>query len=287
MTINFARYWTRATASSTLPDGQTRTVTCRGWSNRSAADAADQARSRAQKLACASPESLKQRRYSYGDRPLPEPVIRTFGPSGDPDGVVTRNAYGALVLNTKSLLFADLDYPEKLPRKSKGILSAIFGGGETDFEAADALLLSSAESLCSRNLNLGFRVYRTKAGLRLICTTRPHEAASDESIRLLKELQCDPLYEKLCRSQKSFRARLSPKPWRIGLSAPPVSFPFVTTAEERELADWVEQYDSASASYAVCKFVRHIGNGQASSSLGELVTFHDSMTKALSELELA
>jgi hypothetical protein len=62
----------------------------------------------------------------------------------------------------------------------------------------------------------GWRIYRTRAGLRLLATQGLVEADSDVADGVFEALGADPLYRKLCKTQKCFRARLTPKPWRCG-----------------------------------------------------------------------
>ncbi len=47
----------------------------------------------------------QRNQYQYGDRPIPEPLIQQL----DASSVVTRNVYGALVLNVDHLMFVDID----------------------------------------------------------------------------------------------------------------------------------------------------------------------------------
>ena len=53
-------------------------------------------------------------RYGYGERPLREEITQPVSSSaGSEIAVVTRNLYGALVLNTLNAMFIDIDFPEK------------------------------------------------------------------------------------------------------------------------------------------------------------------------------
>lgn len=61
-----------------------------------------------------------------------------------------------------------------------------------------------------------YRVYRTHSGCRVICTriAVPREDHGWMAERVMQFLRADPDYIKLCRHQKYYRARLTPKPWR-------------------------------------------------------------------------
>ena len=89
--MKLACYWSRDAAEA----GGIR-VMVRGWSDESLEAAGARARENARRLAerlAAGRDGGNQ--YEYGERPLPEPVLRRF-----PAAAVTRNGYGALVLNT-------------------------------------------------------------------------------------------------------------------------------------------------------------------------------------------
>src|SRR5262249_31921798 len=116
--MKIARYWTRAEDSS---DGVR--IVARGWSDESLESARAKAREIAKRVAERVLRGASQaQRYPYGDRPLPEPVIREFA-----NAVVTRNVYGALVLNTSRLMFVDVDHKKAPPKSGGGLLSSLFG----------------------------------------------------------------------------------------------------------------------------------------------------------------
>src|SRR4051795_9303800 len=109
------RYWSRAESNAVTPDGKpVRFHVWRG-SRSSAAEAqvlADEAVARiAERIqrGAGFPE-----RYAYGDRPMREEVVRELpGSAGAeaPDAAITRNSYGALVLNAARAFFIDVDVP--------------------------------------------------------------------------------------------------------------------------------------------------------------------------------
>ncbi len=63
----------------------------------------------------------------------------------------------------------------------------------------------------------GWRIYRTKAGFRLLATHRPVFPSEPLAEEAFQEFKADILYRKLCVNQKCFRARLTPKSWRCGV----------------------------------------------------------------------
>jgi hypothetical protein len=90
-----------------------------GWSFNSQQEAEENARANAREIASryvagALPDRGKM---YYANRPVREPIMREFqGPNGEVDAILTRNVYGALVLNAAKALFVDVDYEAEGPR---------------------------------------------------------------------------------------------------------------------------------------------------------------------------
>src|ERR1039458_9842922 len=74
--------------------------------------------------------------------------------------------------------------------------------------------------------------------------------------------------------------RLTPKPWRVGVSNPKHSFPFCTPEDEVEFAEWLKKYDEASSHFAVCGLATHVGSGVIAPELAPLIKLHDDYTRA-------
>lgn len=305
------KFWGKAHAEARKPDGSRIPVSKWFWSEHSVADAEERARERLQgvisRIATGHPFP---QRYAYaGDLPLREEVVREIDTGDDEHrAVITRNAYGALVLNTDAMMFVDIDLPEKSPepggpapdvvKQMFGLVKSLFGGEKfteaakptppaAEISPGDAVI-KKVEAWVRRNPGWGFRIYRTASGFRLIATHQLFTPDDASTLRQMQELDCDPLYLKLCRSQKSFRARLTPKPWRVGLRAPVVKFPFETAGKKSEISRWVAEYESASEGYATCHFVKAIGNTERDDRIGDLIAVHDEISRSgRSDLPLA
>jgi hypothetical protein len=100
-------------------------------------------------------------------------------------------------------------------------------------------------------------------------------------------LGSDPLYLRLCRSQRSFRARLTPKPWRCGTRAAPARFPFETLAAEAAFRKWQEHYDGRRQRFATCALIGALGSAEVHPEVREIAAIHDEETRATSGLPLA
>src|SRR5687768_3784857 len=110
------RYWSRAESTATTPAGKF--VRFHVW--RGSRSSPAEAQTLAQEAVGRVAERIRSgagfpERYAYGDRPLREEVISEFagGAAGAtvdaPEAAITRNSYGALVLNAARAFFIDVD----------------------------------------------------------------------------------------------------------------------------------------------------------------------------------
>jgi hypothetical protein len=206
--------------------------------------------------------------------------------------VITRTVYGSEVLNTAGLMFIDIDLPPA--QSGPGLLALLkrlfFGGGAeasaSAFSPADEKL-NALRQWQGGNSSWGFRAYRTHSGLRYIVTSALQDPVADHTHAIFASLGCDTRYRQLCKIQKSFRARLTPKPWRCACPNPPVRFPYEDAGREGEMNDWIARYEAASAGYATCQFLASVGSTMPPAELSPLITEHDTRTKATSGLPLA
>lgn len=267
-------------------------VSAWGWSDESLAQAQAHAESRLLRILewLRRGEGRQLQRYGYSDRPLREEVLKEFrAPDGTLAGAVTRNSYGCLVLNTSHLMFVDIDAPEA---KTSNFLAGLFGFRKpdknkdaNDFEAG---VLEKVHHWVSGRPQWGWRVYRTRSGIRLMATHQP--IASDETTtnEAFETFSSDPLYRKLCAAQKCFRARLTPKPWRCGMRNPRHRWPWKDAKAESAFRAWEKKYLSTSIGFASCRLLGHFGNTSLHPALLELIEFHDRATQAeKSEMRLA
>ena len=313
--MKLARFWARQTGEAIDSSGQRIQASARGWSNQSMDEAAAVAREIAAKVAArVAAGQGKAKQYGYGDRPLPEPVIQSLGdPSGGVAGVITRNAYGALVLNSRDLMFVDIDHDgsaaaapgttaggqdvvQDIANELAAGIASLFGKPKPaglpptpapipQAQAADRVVAGIQRVAQQHSLSL--RIYKTAAGYRALIFNRRFDPTSPETEALLREFGSDALYIRLCKMQESFRARLTPKPWRLNMNQPPVSFPFQGSDEEACFYEWVGKYTAASAGYATCRFVAGYGAGPVDPALAQLIAFHDQETKVGANLPLA
>ena len=230
---------------------------------------------------------------SYYPRvPLREAILDELTADGEEIVVVTRNRYGAEVLNTDRLLIADIDLPELEFATAGGLFGRLFGrrrAAETDPAAEPPAVvkrLGRVMDWAVANPGFGVIVYRTASGLRVFVTGVPEPTTSADGQRILTELGADPIYRELCRAHGTFRARLTPKPWRLPrMKAPRGRWPYAGE-DERRFQQWLANYEAAAREFAVCR--RLASHGPAPSILElQILQLHDEGTRVSASLPLA
>ena len=266
----FPKFWSRGTGRA----NDVRTEAW-GWSDSSSEEAATLGASRAQRVAEAIERGDKAKRYLYGSNPLREPVLEQLD-----FGAVTRNGYGCEVLNTESVLFCDIDL-EQGRRGSGGIFSGLFGKkAASGMSPAEETAMVKVRNWVDDNSKWGIQAYRTKAGLRLIATHDVFDPVGAPAARFFEAVSADKHFRLLCKVQKSFRARLTPKPWRCGCKVPPARWPFLGQQQERAFAEWQRGYEAAGARNAVCGRLETLGDTSTHPAVEAAIRFHDARTKA-------
>ena len=276
--MQIPRHWARANGATEDPSGKRYALSIWGWSASSKAEAAQVAERRlVEARARIANGAPLHEAYFYGKAPLREEIVRAVG--GDGSAVVTRNRYGALVLNAARVPFIDVDVPEA----SGGGLRALFG---TRPDPAAAVLERVREA-CARTRGASFRIYRTAAGFRVLATDLSLDPQSARAEELLSGFGADPFFTKLCKLQASFRARLTPKPWRCGCLSPSTSYPREDAAAQSKHEAWLSEYESATVSKATCSLVETIGFGRTSEEARPIVEEHDRVCRVEEKLPLA
>lgn len=282
----FPKFWNRGTGGS--PDGEVQ-VEAWGWSDESSEQAASLAAVRARRLAEAIARGDRNKGYLYGSNPLREPILeQVSSASGGLLGVVSRNAYGCDVLNTSSVLFCDIDFDEKQQSAPpQGVFSSLFGRKQEAPPSPAEQAMAKVRKWGEAHSEWGVEAYRTKAGLRLVATHALFDPVSDDADEFFDAVNADPYFRRLCSIQKSFRARLTPKPWRCGSSVPPARWPFRDPGEEQGFEQWRQGYQQSAANHAVCERLGHVGSAQIHPDVQVALKLHDERTKADSRLPLA
>ncbi len=282
--MNVPRFWARSTADVRNKDGRSLELAAWGWSSNGRSEAEAKARERLARLRSRVEHGLElSHGYAYAERPLREEIVEELrAPRGEVVGVVTRNSYGSLVLNADRAMFVDVD----LPRASfASRLGAWFGVAR---HRPEAETLARLEAVLASASGSSFRIYRTAAaGFRVLATDPVFKPGSPEAEKLMTQLDADPAFVRLCRAQESFRARLTPKPWRCGCERPAVRFPREHAHDEERFSEWLQRYDKACDAKATCRMVEEVGRRRVHPDVAPILSAHDRVTKATSRLPLA
>lgn len=263
------KYLKREFAEVTPPGGERIKVSALGRSNSSESDAAADARSRLRKVEAKLSGAEVPGKADYSADILEEVVAEV-----ERGSVVTRNRYGALVLNTETTVIIDIDHHQR------GFLE-LLGLKKREKKAAIA---EDLEKVAARPeyADLGFRLYETANGMRVIVTGVYCEPGGRGG-RLMGHCNADPLFAFLCERQNCYRARLTPKPYRVKQRHIRYRWPL----EGRELEEarrWITEYEEKCRGKAVCRYIKTLGRQDMP---GRVVNFHDKETGASSGLPLA
>jgi len=324
------QFWAEGRIRQTV-DGRQITVRRFGWSDDSPvaaqAHADERTREALDRIASGEPLERRERKVAYNGAngmPIREQIVERHG-----EDIVTRNGYGARCLNTPDVLFIDVDFDDDAGRgDARGLqvigaavigalvagyasrswavglaallVVAAFGFWRARSEprpaaepAGDPLAAARAriERFIHQHPQWHLRLYRTPSGLRALAM---HEvfAPSDLAVAdAFQSLGADKVYARMCRNQNCFRARLSAKPWRIGIGEHMRPQPGVWPVAPDKLAPrdaWIARYEQAAERYAACSYVESIGNLQAVHPRAAAVQqLHDEHTRAASGLPIA
>lgn len=268
----------------------------------------------------------RERKVAYNGAdgvPIREEILSEFP---ELDAVVTRNQYGAHCLNVSDVLFADIDLdPRSTLALEDGCVGCLMialvaaGIGMSALQlwwmiipiatVATGLILwrifahirlrqrlastrwvdHRVKRWCSDHPTWTVHLYRTPAGYRLLVTHALFSPASDEVATFFRYFETDPRFVRMCRSQSCFRARLTGKPWRMGVTGkmgwgtwPPTSAEAHTRREQ-----WIAGYESAAANFAACRYLSHVGSTSEHPRAVAIRRLHDEACRAQSELPLA
>lgn len=255
------KYWTTEKLKIII-DGQPQEITCYGGSNISAEDARRVAQEKARKIE----RKIAGERHIFEDYEVEirEELLQSI----DDGAVITRNRYGARVLNVEKMMIMDIDQP----KSSGGGLAGLFK--KKDPRPPKEQIFDMVKTLAvTKYQNLGFRTYETYKGARVIVLGRDFDPRDPQTKRMMDEFNCDPLYTMLCVRQGCYRARLTPKPSRMKFRGYKVKYP--REGDDGEFQRWVSEYESMSRNFSVCKF---IGQAGANVSTPEVVRLHDDLT---------
>jgi hypothetical protein len=313
-------HWAEARKQQRV-SGKQVTVRRFGWSSSSQADAQSMADARAddalQRIVAGEPLDRRERKLAYNGAsgvPIREEVLARHG-----EEVITRNAYGAHCLNSPNALFADIDFtgerntrPAVVAFAVLAMASAAFGFTQRSWGTTFVLLFVSllvsaplaslfarlavtasggAERIAYKRLVdfvaahpvWNIRLYRTPAGYRVLATHAPFEPRAEEVQQFFSAVAADPVYVRMCTNQNCFRARLTAKPWRIGINTHMRPRPGIWPVQPALVGirnEWIALYEARAAGFAACRYIESMGSGAVHASLQPVIDLHDRVSRA-------
>ncbi len=252
--------------------------------------------------------------------PIREEIIARQG-----ETILTRNRYGALCLNTADTAFIDIDHRASTPPWFAALLlmavfpfathlahpypltfrilwyiattllmlavsGALWRRAVSLFGGESAMIRRRVERFFRRHPDLSGTLYETPGGYRLLLTQGPVDPNSPTLANWFRELRADREYVKMCSRQHCFRARVTPKPWRIGGAPLHHSVGAVWPLNPDQLAKreaWVIEYDQRRTGYAACRFVQTFGTAPEDAQVRQVQAWHDELSGARSGLPIA
>lgn len=320
-------FWAEGRIQARVDDHQV-TVRRFGWSDVSQEEAQTHANERAmaalKEIAAGEMVGKYEPKVAYNGAdgvPIREEILARHG-----EAVITRNLYGARCLNTPDVLFADVDFGQSVPMKLSCavylVLVAIAAGigvwqGSVNVAGISlviALILGSPLALALFRLrekatggprqraharirrfsqshpDWHLRVYETPNGLRVLVMHTTFGARDEAVQQFFAALDADPVYVRMCHNQHCFRARLSPKPWRIGIREHIRPRPGYWPVKPEHLPArqrWIAAYETKAQNYAACRFLERLGSPDTHPTADSLRIIHDELCRAESGLPIA
>ncbi len=264
--MKYFKYWVEEKQLITI-DGRPEEIKLLIGSQVSKGEAKREALSKAKEIEERIARRGRKEEYEVGIREYVADII-------DESNVVSVCRYGAKILNTDEYTVLDLDDY----RKSFWDI----------FKRRDKLtkkerIVRKFEENIKRFPELGadFRIYETAKGIRVIGKSYVDPAAR-QNIGMMRKMGVDWLYIILSGKQQCYRARLSPKPYRLGIKTMKIRSPLVCETEEYKA--WAQMYEKASEDYAVVRIIKSIG---VDFSRDPVISYHDEHCNAEMNLKLA
>jgi hypothetical protein len=256
------KYWT-VEKQKILINGEEQIITCYGGSNVSEEEARSRAKDKAEKIKRKiGGESHVFDRYEAEIR---EEILQKI----DDHSAITRNRYGAQVLNAEHLMILDIDKP----KSAGGGLGGLFKKKDARPPKEQIFEMVRGLAASGKYKGYGFRTYETFQGARVIVLGGNFDPRSSETKKMMDEFNCDPLYTTLCNKQGCFRARLTPKPYRMKIKPYKVNFPMENI--DPEFQHWLTEYEGESKNFSVCRLIDQVGARQP---INDVVQIHDDIT---------
>lgn len=323
------RFWAEASIKDKV-NSRNVTVKRFGWSDQSQENAQEKAEQRArdalQRLISGEAIDRREPKVAYNGAegvPIREEIVSTVG-----DTIITRNLYGARCLNTPDVLFADIDYTVNSSMRlwlatmvllfaavfglmrsvdislawsiSGGLVLTMLAGNPLAYWLEGFLMrlrggheqhaLARIRAWLNSHMDWNLCVYRTPAGLRVLVLHKIFDPTETLVAEFFAALGTDPMYQRMCLNQRCFRARVSAKPWRIGMESHLKPRPGVWPIHPDKIPqrrEWVDKYEQLAVPFAACEFLEELGSGVDHPKTSEVRSLHDQLCRVGNQLPLA
>lgn len=139
------------------------------------------------------------------------------------------------------------------------------------------------------------KIYRTAAGYRILVLHQKFDPTDKKMWEDFKKLGIDSTYQRMCQLQKCFRARLTPKPWRIGIKNKIIEKGsgvwHAHFAHDLKRLQWINNYEQLAQKYSTCHFIKQYGpdikEDDIDPEIKAVMQIHDQMCKVGHQLPLA
>ena len=318
------RYWAEAKIKTRIA-GRSYTLKRFGWSDQSVAAAQRHAEQRVaeaiEKINAGEHIRRIEHKVPYNGAeglPIREEIIAQHD-----DVMITRNGYGALCLNTPDVLFADIDFAESsqltvhfaaffmllllsiavsayfmswmilvIGLIISFLFTRVFAKSLSTLQrrfitTPEQRSLALIRNFSQQHPHWHLRVYRTPKGYRILAMHQIFDANGKEAQLMFEAIKADPHYVRMCKNQNCFRARISPKPWRIGMNRLRLG---IWPVDPQDLAireAWVREYEQHAKHYSSCRFVEQFGSQIVNAKAKQVQLLHDQYCKSGTHLDLA
>lgn len=264
--MKYFKYWAHETFKISI-GGQLENIKLLAGSNISRQAAIEDAEQQAKKIEQRIAERRPKDDYEVAIKEYVDDII-------DESNIITICRYGAKILNTNQYTILDLDdYPVEFFDlfKSLGKLTK-----------KERIVFKFNEKI-KRHPELGkdFRIYETTKGVRVI-GKKYIEPGDNRYTSLMRKLFVDWIYIQMTRKQNCYRARVTPKPYRMRMQTIRIKSPL--DCEQEAYIEWSKTYQSNAENYSVVRLLETTGQDF---SHEPVIRLHDQLCNARRNRQLA
>lgn len=264
--MKYFKYWVKEAFQIRI-NGDLKTISILSGSNESKEDAHTEATTKAHQIEERIKNRSQKEKYEVAIREHVDQII-------DETNIISICRYGAKILNTTQYTILDLDdyrfsffdlfgRLKKLSKKERIIYK--FERNVTRFP----------------ELGRDFRIYETNKGIRVIGKQYVTPAGKYYTA-MMRKLSVDGIYVQLSKKQNCYRARLTPKPYRMKSATIKIRCPL--DCETSAYYDWSNTYEAASKNFSVVKLAKING---MDFSQEPIVKLHDEICNMRKQNKLA